>query len=121
MDVDPLELQSPDDVPQEVRPAPRGFYQRHIPVRSRELEDQARDTGAASDVEQRSAGLGNDGEEHERFLHQMAHSVGAIAVGGETPDSLPPFELIEIRRDLGRERWREDDPERLGSVLKGAA
>jgi hypothetical protein len=60
-------------------------------VRAGQLQDQARDPGAAPDVQERGCGFRDGGEKHQRLHHEVAYALGAIPVGGEAADLLPAF------------------------------
>jgi len=102
----PGQAEPPHDVPQEVRSSARRFYQNHLPVRPRQLQDEARDPGAAPDVEDRGGWLRHDREKHERLQDQVSHAGSGITVRGETADPLPPGQLLEVRGDRFRKGGR---------------
>jgi len=94
-DLRPVQPESPDDVPHEVRTAAIGLYQRHRPRRPRQLQHEARHSGSAANVEHRGGRLRDNHQEQERIQDQVDDLLRHRPVSREAAHPAPSSQLFE--------------------------
>ena len=76
-------------MPEEVRSAPGGLDQDHVPVRPGKFENQPWNAWPAADIEEWALRFGNGREEHQGLEHEVSDAVDGVPIGGERSDALP--------------------------------